>query len=268
MPKFVAILRLLLVALVLNVPTLGLATEPADLPPCPSQAEQPDVAGLIKRTQRLLEGASSTAVMTMTIRTPSWSRTLKLQTWAKGRELALVRVLEGGPRDTGMMTLKRDKQLWNWLPQAARVMKLPSAMLGDGWMGSDLTNDDLVRGSSLVDDFDAKLIGIVKLSGGDAWQVVLTAKPNAPVVWGKLELQIDRARCLPVQERFFDEDGKPLRTLQFSDFRTAGWRHFPAKTTVIPEEKGRETVLQYLELQFDVAIPDDTFSLQRLRQGR
>ncbi|MBI5609777.1 MAG: outer membrane lipoprotein-sorting protein [Deltaproteobacteria bacterium] len=253
---------------VLAVPTALMADEPADLPPCPSQAEKPDVARLIQRIQRLLEGTSSTAVMTMTIRTPTWSRTLKLQTWAKGRDLALVRVLEGGPRDTGMMTLKRDKQLWNWLPQAARVMKLPSAMLGDGWMGSDLTNDDLVRGTSLVDDFDAKVTGIAKLASGDAWNVVLTAKPNAPTVWGKLELQIDRARCLPVLERFFDEDGKPVRTLQFSDFRTAGWRHFPAKTTVIPEAKGRETVLQYLEFQFDVAIPDDTFSLQRLRQGR
>ena len=95
------------------------------MPPCPSDTEKPDVAALIKRIDQLLTGRSSTGVMTMSIKTPSWSRSLKLKVWAQGKDYALVRVLEGGPRETGMMTLKREKQLWNWLPQAGRVMKLP-----------------------------------------------------------------------------------------------------------------------------------------------
>jgi hypothetical protein len=106
---------------------------PADLPPCPSAEETPDVFKLVQRTERVMEGRSSVAVVAMTIKTAAYERTVKLKMWSKGRDFALIRVLEGGPRETGMMTLKREKQLWNYLPQAGRVMKLPSGMMGDSW---------------------------------------------------------------------------------------------------------------------------------------
>jgi hypothetical protein len=246
----------------------GPPNQPAAVPPCPSGAERPDVASLIRRTDQLLRGRSSVGVMTMAIKTSSWSRALKLKVWAEGKELALVRVLEGGPRETGMMTLKRDKQLWNWLPQAGRVMKLPSGMLGDSWLGSDFTNDDLLRGNSLTDDFTAAVTGTEHVGGREAWRAVLDPKPTAAVVWGRIEMLIDRGNCLPIEERFFDEDGTLARQMTFSDFRQIGWRQFPAKMTVVPAEKGRETSISYSEIQFDVNIPADTFSLQRLRQGR
>jgi hypothetical protein len=244
------------------------AGQPAAVPPCPSDAERPDVAVLIKRIDQLLTGRSSTGVMTMSIKTPSWSRSLKLKVWAEGKDYALVRVLEGGPRETGMMTLKREKQLWTWLPQAGRVMKLPAGMMGDSWMGSDFTNDDLVRGNSLTDDFSTSVAGVEKTGGRDAWRAVLVPKPSAVVVWGRVEMLIDRRNCLPVLEEFFDEDGQLARQMTFSDFRQIGWRQFPARMTVVPAEKGRETSIAYSEIQFDVDIPADTFSLQRLRQGR
>jgi hypothetical protein len=244
------------------------ASAPADWPACPSAEEKPDVAALVKRTEQLLRGESSIGTMTMTIKTPAWSRKLKLKVWARGRDYALVLVLEAGARDTGMMTLKREKQLWNYLPQAGRVMKLPSAMLGDSWLGSDFTNDDLVKGSSLVDDFDSTVTGIAKEGGHDVWQVQLKPKPNAVVVWGRIDMAIARQTCLPVKEQFFDEDGKPARTMSFADFRQIGWRQFPMTMTVVPAEAGRETSISYEDIKFDVDIPDDTFTLLRLRQGR
>jgi hypothetical protein len=243
------------------------AAQPAP-PPCPGDLEKPDAAAIIKRLDQLLTGRSSVGAMSMSIRTPSWSRTLKMKIWAQGKEYALVRILEGGPRETGMMTLKRDKQLWNWLPQAARVMKLPAGMLGDSWMGSDFTNDDLLRGNSLTDDFTSVIAGVEKAGGRNAWRIVLTPTPAAVVVWGRIEILIDRATCLPIAEYFFDEDGKRARQMTFADFRQIGWRQFPTRITVVPAEKGRETAIVYGEMQFDVDIPADTFSLQRLRQGR
>jgi outer membrane lipoprotein-sorting protein len=256
--------------LALAYPTSRAADQalPAGVPPCPSDTEKPDVRALIKRTDQLLSGRSSVALMTMSIRTPSWSRSLKLKVWAKGKDYALIRVLEGGPRETGMMTLKREKQLWTWLPQAGRVLKLPSGMMGDSWMGSDFTNDDLVKGNSLIDDFDVSFKGTGKAGGRDAWHAVLAPRPSAVVVWDRIELLIDRANCLPLSERFFDEDGTLARQMTFSDFRQVGWRQFPTRMTVVPAEKGRETSITYSEIEFDVDVPDDTFSLQRLRQGR
>jgi len=250
------------------VPVTQAAEPPADIPPCPSSEEKPDVAALVKRTDQLLSGRSSVGVMTMSIKTPSWSRSLKLKIWSQGKDYALIRILEGGPRETGMMTLKREKQLWNWLPQAGRVMKLPSGMMGDSWMGSDFTNDDLVKGSSLTDDFDSSVKGVEKVEGRELWHVVMVPKPNAAVVGGRVEMLIDRQSCLPVSQQFFDEDGSLARKMTFSEFKQVGWRQFPARMTIQPSEAGRETSIHYSEIEFDVDLPADTFSLQRLRQGR
>jgi len=261
-------LAIVLTLLALGAANVRTADAQANIPPCPTENERTDAAALIKRLDQLLVGRSTVGVMTMSIKTPSWSRSLKLKIWSQGKDYALIRVLEGGPRETGMMTLKREKQLWTWLPQAGRVMKLPSAMLGDSWMGSDFTNDDLLRGNSLTDDFTTMIAGSEKADGHNVWRAVLDPKPTAVVVWGRIEILIDRASCLPVAERFFDEDGKVARQMSFSDFRQIGWRQFPARMTVVPAEKGRETSIVYSEIQFDVDIPADTFSLQRLRQGR
>lgn len=241
---------------------------PKDLPACPTSSDAPDVPALVQRLERAMQGDSSVGTMTMTIKTSKWTRTLKLKVWAKGRDYALVRILDGGPREKGMMTLKREKQLWNYLPQAGRVMKIPSGMLGDSWMGSDFTNDDLVRGTSLVRDFDSKLIGTLVHDKRKAWKVELTPRASATVVWGKIEAIVDRATCVPLEEKFYDEDGTVARTMTFSDLRTSGWRTFPGTMTVKPAEGGRETSIAYSAMEFDVAIDDDTFSLGRLQKGR
>jgi predicted secreted protein len=241
---------------------------PTDLPACPSGAQKPDVAALVKRIDLLLHGRSLVGTMTMSVKTPAWSRRLTLKVWTAGKDYALIRVLEGGPRETGMMTLKRDKQLWNWLPQAGRLMKLPSGMMGDSWMGSDFTNDDLVKGSSLTEDFDAKVTGITSEEGRGAWQVSLVPKPNAVVVWGRIDILVDAQSCQPLRQLFYDEDNQLVRRMLFADFRQVGWRQFPAKVTVIPLEPGHETSVTYGEVTFDADVPDSTFSLERLRQGR
>lgn len=254
----------LLAALILSASP----SAPPDLPPCPTAEEQPDVVPLINRTERVLEGSSSIAVMTMSIKTPTYERSIKMKLWAKGRDFALIRILEGGPRETGMMTLKREKQLWNYLPQAGRIMKLPSGMMGDSWMGSDFTNDDLVRGSSIAKDFTSKVDKTVEHEGRKAWFVTLQPRPDAKVVWGKVELLLDRETCIPLEQRFYDEDGTLARRLLFSNIQKVGWRSFPMKLTVIPAEEGRQTSIAYESVELDVPVADDTFSLRRLQQGR
>ena len=240
---------------------------PKDLPACPTKADAPDVAKLLARVEYALQGQSSIGTATMTIKTAKWTRTMKMKLWAKGRDYALVRVVDGGPREKGMMTLKRDKQLWNYLPQAGRVMKIPSGMLGDSWMGSDFTNDDLVRGTSLVRDFDAKVVGTLEQDKRIAWRLELVPRKSATVVWDKIEIVLDRASCVPLVERFYDDSGAVARTMTFSDLRPLGWRTFPMRMTVKPAEAGRETSIAYEAMEF-VDVPDDTFSLRRLQQGR
>jgi outer membrane lipoprotein-sorting protein len=241
---------------------------PADLPVCPTAEEKPEVGPLIQRTERVLDGRSSVAVMTMAMKTPAYERAVKLKLWSKGRNFTLVRVLEGGPRETGMMTLKREKQLWNYLPQAGRVMKLPSGMMGDSWMGSDFTNDDLVKGSSITTDFTSTVDKTFEHDGRKAWFVTLLPRPDAKVVWGKVEMILDRETCVPLEQRFYDEENVLARRMTFSELKKVGWRNFPMKLTIIPADKGRQTSITYESIDFDVEVPDDTFSLRRLQQGK
>src|SRR5262245_36894709 len=254
-----------LLALLLAASPASSDTPPPDLPACPTSSDAPDVAPLIQRTERVLEGRSSIAVMSMTIKTPSYERTVKMKVWSKGRDFALIRVLEGGPRETGMMTLKREKQLWNYLPQAGRVMKLPSGMMGDSWMGSDFTNDDLVKGSSFSTDFTAKVEKTVEHDGRRAWFVTLTPRPGPRGGWGKVQRLLDRETCLPLEERYFDDEGALTRRMAFSDIKKVGWRSFPMRLGVFPAEAGRSTTLTYQSVEIDVDVPDDTFSLRRLQ---
>jgi len=240
---------------------------PKGVPACPSGEDAPDLKQLLGRTEKLMDGNSSISVMEMAITTPQWKRTLKMKVWTKGRDYALIRIEKGGPRETGMMTLKREKQLWNYLPQAGRVMKLPSGMLGDSWMGSDFTNDDLVKGSSLTTDYDAKVEKTVEEQGRKAWLINLIPRKDSTVVWGRVELVLDRDTCVPLVQRFYDEDGVLARSMEFSDIQQVGWRAFPKKMVIIPAEKGRKTVMTYEDVQFDVDVPDDTFSLRRLQSG-
>lgn len=243
------------------------AAAPTATTPCPTADDAPDAAALVDRTEQTLQGRTTQATMAMTIKTPQYTRKLKMKVWSKGSDYALVRIVEGGPRETGMMTLKREKQLWNYLPQAGRVMKLPSAMLGDSWMGSDFTNDDLVHGTSLVRDFTTD-VKAVDHEGKKAWLLSLVPKASAVVVWGKVEVIVDRATCQPLRQRFFDEDGALARSMSFTNFRTVGARVFPTKMTVQPGEAGKETIIEYEDIAFDVDIADDVFSLHRLEQGR
>ena len=268
MKRFLTMTIWLATAALAAVAAAWAAGPPADAVSCPAGADNPDASALVKRFEQLMRGQSMIGTVTMTVKKPSWSRTLKFKVWSQGKDYALVRILEGAASETGMMTLKREKQLWNWLPQAGRLMKLPSGMMGDSWMGSDFTNDDLVNGSSLVDDFASKFEGPAPQGGRAAWKISLTPKPNAVVVWGRVELLIDRGNCDPLAELFYDEDGKLVRTMTFGEYQKIGWRMMPMKISVMPVEAGRETTLTYSEAQFDVPVPASTFSLERLRQGR
>jgi len=127
------------------------------------------------------------------------------------------------------------RQVGSVLGVSLRVALMGSPV-GDAWMGSDFTNDDLVRGSSLVDDFDCQVTGTAKHDGRDVWRVVLNPKPKAVVVWGKIEMLVERASCVPLHQRFYDEDGKVARTMTFGDVRSIGWRRFPARMSITPAD--------------------------------
>ena len=225
-------------------------------------AAEPDAYELVRLVETQYRGETSYSVMTMSIVTDVWSREITMEAWSEGRDKFLA-VITAPRKEEGTATLKIDDEIWNYLPRIDRLMKIPSGLMGDSWMGSHLTNDDLVKEDKIEEVYD---LTVAERDGG---RIVIDGvpKPDAAVVWGRIEYHIDLARRIPLLIRYYDEDDVLVRTMTFDDVRKSGDRWVPMAMRIQPEEKPDEhTLIQYGELEFGVALDDDLFSLQSLRR--
>ena len=236
--------------------------------PGPSEAQtDPRVLEIIDEVDRLMRGESSAGLMRMEIDTEHWSRVLEMRIWSYGTDYSLVRV-ESPAREARAGTLMVNNEVWQYYPNVDRTIKLsPSMMLGS-WMGSHFTNDDLVKESRLIEDYDIVISHEGPRDGEDVWEFTLSPRPDAPVIWGRIEQQIRQRDRMPIWARYYDEDGSLVRTMNFSDFRVLGGRTLPARMAIEPTDGEERTVVTYLELEFDVGLEEDFFSLRNLRARR
>jgi hypothetical protein len=232
----------------------------------PAAAQTPEQ--IVRHVDDLLRGESSRGRVTMEVVTQRWTRSMEMEMWSLGRDYSLVRVLAPA-RDAGTATLKVDRDIWNYLPRVDRTIKVPGAGMGGSWMGSHFTYDDLVRESSLVDDYNVRLGFEGARSGEEIWGFQLTPRPEAPVVWSRVELEVRKRDRMPLRSRYFDDRDQLARTMEFSGFRTMGGRLVPTELAMRPADRPNErTTLRYARLEFDVGLQPAFFSLQRLREAR
>jgi hypothetical protein len=231
-------------------------------------AARPTAREIVDRVDRMLRGASSRGDFVMEIATEHWTRSLEMRVWSLGTAYALVRVTAPA-REAGTATLKVGDEVWNYLPRVDRTIKVPPSLMMGSWMGSHFTNDDLVKESRMVDDYDIAIGYEGDREGVAVWEFVLTPKPTAAVVWGKVVEQVRQADLMPTWARYYDERGNLIRTMTFSDFRTFGGRLVPSVMTVRPADKpGEHTTIRYRELAFDVPLTPGFFSLRNLQSRR
>ena len=242
--------------------------------PTSAQAQTAACAGLSDATEivdcvdRIMRGESSRGIATMEVSTENWSRAMEMQMWSLGTDHALVRILS--PRkDAGTATLKAGNEIWNYLPRVDRTIKIPASLMSASWMGSHFTNDDLVKESRLIEDYEITLAYEGDRDGVAVWEFDLIPRPEAPVVWGRIAYQVRKNDTMPVYARYYDEDDVLIRTMTFFDYRELGGRLVPAAMRVVPEDKpGEYTEVRYSELEFDVDLDEEYFSLRRLRDTR
>ncbi len=221
-----------------------------------------DALTVIKKADDKAKGISSQATMTIQIVRPSWTREMSLKTWAKGNDLALI-LVTAPVKDKGIVYLKRKKEVWNWIPAIERNIKLPPSMMSQSWMGTDFTNDDLVKEASIVEDYTHSFLPNAVIDGRDCYQVQMTPKPEAAVVWGKVLLWVDKKEFIILHGEYYDESGKLVNTMHASDIRELGGRMLPARMEMVPlDKKGNKTILIYRDMIFDKPIADDLFSTQ------
>jgi len=221
---------------------------------------------LLDQVDDLYRGQSAHGTMNLKVVTERWSREMKAEFWAKGKDQSLVRIL-APTKEKGTATLKSKENIWNYLPKVNRVIKIPSSMMGGSWMGSHFTNDDLVKESRMTVDFEFQETFAGKREGPPVHEITCTPKPGAAVVWGKLVVQIEQQRLVPVWIQYYDEDMKLARTLTFSDVQKLGARLVPFRSRMLPADKPKEfTEISYEQMRFDVPLGDDVFTLQNLQR--
>jgi outer membrane lipoprotein-sorting protein len=219
-------------------------------------------------TQKL-RGHSNIAEYEMTVTRPAWTRSIRIKAWDdRAKESVFIRILEP-PKDAGTSFLRIKYNLWNYLPKVEKVMKIPPSMMLQPWMGSDFSNDDLVKESSYVDDYEHQIIGHEVRAGVKLVQIELTPKPNAPVVWGKVIYWVREKDDLPIAQQFIDERGRLVKELTFGEFKVMDGVLHPAFWEMKNRQKvGQQTSIRILNVDFDPAppIPESFFTEQHLRR--
>lgn len=223
---------------------------------------------IIQKANDLLYGKKTYSEITMTITKPTWTRTVSMKSWSIEPEYSIVYITEPA-RDKGSVTLKRKNEVWNFIPSVQKTIKIPPSMMLTSWMGSDFTNDDLVRQSSIVNDYNHTIAGEENYGGNDCYKIQMIPKPDAGVVWGKLLVWVTKKGYMITKEEYYDEDGVLVRTMTASEPKNFDGHMMPSYWEMIPANKpGSKTAFEYKELKFNVQLEPGFFSLQNMNRVR
>ena len=234
----------------------------------PLQAQTLSATEIVKRADDNRRGKSSYSEIKMTIIRPAWTREIGVKSWSKGTEYSLA-LITSPAKEKGQSFLKRGRDLWNWQPSIGRMIKMSSSVMGQSWMGSDFTNDDMIRQSSTVNDYTHQLEKTEKIREFDCYKVILTPKENAAVVWGKVISWISTTDFVEIKTEFYDEDNTLVNTFDAFDVKTYGNRKLASRLEVVPTSKpNQKTVVTIEKYDFDVALEDSFFSQQNMQKLR
>jgi outer membrane lipoprotein-sorting protein len=224
-----------------------------------------DATEIVKKADSKMQGESSQSEMEMKVVRPKWDRTICFKSWMKGRENGITLITQPA-KESGQSFLKMKNEMWNWNPSISRMIKLPPSMMSQGWMGSDYTNDDMLKESSIVVDYKHKLLGTENVAGLDCYKIELMPKETAAVVWGKIIMWISKGEYYQLKLEYYDEDGKLVKTHLATDVRQMDDRKIPTKFEIIPADKsGQKTIVTIKTMKFNVKIADNFFTQQNMK---
>ncbi|MBN1150484.1 outer membrane lipoprotein-sorting protein [candidate division WOR-3 bacterium] len=214
----------------------------------------------------LYRSQSSMGKVEMTITTPEWQRTLVFEIWTLGMEKTFVKIVSP-EREKDFATLRIGNEMWNYLPATNRVMKIPPSMMLSSWMGSDFTNDDLVRESSYIEDYTFQIVKVENPVQGEIY-LEMIPKETSAVVWGKIITAVREGDFLPLWQKYYDEDGNFMREMVFTEIVNFGSREIPSTMEIRPLDKpGNSTVVRFIDIEFDTDIDEGIFSLRNLQRN-
>jgi len=227
----------------------------------------PDAKDIVRAAVDHWRGLSSYTVMSMVIHRPDWERSMTMQAWTKGDKKSLVRVIEP-KKDRGNGTLTDDNNMWTFSPKVNRVIKIPSSMMGQSWMGSDFSNKDVARADDIIDQYDHSLLGTGEADGMTVYEIRAVPHEQAAVVWGREELLI-RDDHVVLEHRFYDQDGELVKALKTLEIEEMGGRTIASRQRMARADAPEEwTEIAVNSVEYEIDIRDSVFTLSNLRNPR
>ena len=220
---------------------------------------------IVKKADDKGRGQTSQGVMTLTIIRPDWSRSITLKSWSKGTDYSLI-YITAPAKEKGQVFLKRQTDMWNWVPSIERVIKIPPSMMMQSWMGSDFTNDDLVKESSLVVDYTQKLLGKENVRDQACYKLELVPLPDAAVTWGKVIIWVTIEGFNQWEAEYYDEESNLVNVMNAYNIKRMGDRDIPSRLEIVPvSKKGDKTILEINSMIFNKPISENFFSQQNMK---
>ena len=223
-----------------------------------------EAQAIIKKLEKNLRGDYMYSTMSMIVTSKRGKRTVKIESWSEGNDKSFIKILYP-KKDKGITFLKIDNQMWQYIPKIERTIKIPPSMMLQSWMGSDFTNDDMVKESSLEEDYNAKLLS----RNGNSATLELIPKEDAAVVWGKIIIDVDLKNAVPVKEIFYDDMMEKVRVMTFSKIEQHGSHRVPMVMELKPldaSKKKNRTKVIFEKVNFDAKIDPSYFTKQALKR--
>lgn len=234
---------------------------------CSSQ-EPLTAAEVIQKADEKVRGKTNQSEMEMEIIRPTWKRSISMKGWGRGMDFSMT-YITAPAKDKGQVFMKRKTEMWNWMPSIGRMIKIPASMMSQGWMGSDYTNDDILKESSIVHDYVHKIDGSEALEGYDCYKIEMTPKEEAAVTWSKVYKWISKDEFIQMKSEYYDEDGELVKSDFGYDFKKMDGRLIPSRIEIVPaDEEGKKTVLYIKSIEFDIDLEESFFSQQNMKRIR
>lgn len=223
---------------------------------------------ILTRMEATMRGDASYFEMSMSIVRPRYSREVQLKSWSMGDDFSLT-LITAPARDQGTVFLKREREIWNYVPNIDRTIKMPPSMMSQSWMGSDFTNDDLVRESSVIDDYEHQILREEIYEDHKVWVLELIPKPDTAIVWGRVRMWISQQHYLQLRIENDDQSNQLANTMELSDIQLMGGRLLPTLMKMTPADKpDHHTLMRYLSVEFDPPLDASFFTRQNMQRVR
>jgi outer membrane lipoprotein-sorting protein len=235
--------------------------------PAFASTEERDATQIVRDAVDHWRGLSSYTEMTMVIHRPDWERSMTMRAWTKGQDQSLVRVIEP-KKDRGNGTLTDENSMWTFSPKVNRVIKVPSSMMAQSWMGSDFSNKDIARADDIIDQYDHAILNSEEIDGIVVHEIESIPHEDAAVVWGREVLKI-REDHVVLEHAFYDQDGALVKKLVSLDVGEMGGRTIAKRQRMVKTDNTEEwTEISVIDVEYEVDLKDSLFTLSSLRNPR